>query len=514
MVTTSPEWLRLQSLAEQTEKLNISSLFEDKSRLDNFSLTQPGIYLDYSKHLVNQEIFSALLELAEKQQLRTHIDKLFSGSIVNVSENRAALHTGLRNPSPDLPDGFAQHALAERDKLKTLSEDIRSGRWTGITGKPITDIVNLGIGGSDLGPKMVTEALREFHDGPRTHFISNVDGAEILSLLPTLDAERTLICICSKTFTTQETMLNAETALAWLANALDIADPAASAHCVGITGSPEQARAFGVPEKQLLTFRDSIGGRYSTWSSIGFAACTAVGFENFKSFLDGGAAMDEHFRETDFSENMPVVMALLGIWYNNFLGAQSHAVIPYCQRLKLFVDHMQQLDMESLGKSSTLDNQAVASDTGPVIWGQTGTNGQHAFFQLFHQGTRLIPIDFIGVIKDKLSNEAHHRVLLANMIAQAQALMTGKDGTDQHRFYAGNRPSTTLLLEELTPFNLGGLLALYEHRVFVQSVVWSVNPFDQWGVELGKALATDILNGSRDQDPSTQSLMQKSHLAD
>ncbi len=512
MINTSPEWRHLQSLAEGWNQINIAELVSEKARLKQFSMNEAGLFLDCSRHLVTSEILQALIALAESRDLKTKIEALMSGETVNVSEGRAALHTAMRNPGTELPDGFADHVLAERRKLEHLSEEIRSGNWTGHTGKPVTDVVNIGIGGSDLGPKMMTEALREFHDGPRIHFISNVDGAEILSLLPRLNPEQTLISICSKTFTTQETMLNAATALSWLGDALNIENPAASRHCVGITGSPDKAVEFGIPENQLLTFKDAIGGRYSSWSSIGFPACLAVGYQRFSEFLEGGAVMDRHFRETEFDRNMPVVMALLGIWYNNFLGAQSHAVIPYCQRLRLFVDHLQQLDMESNGKSATMDNEPASVDTGPIIWGQTGTNGQHAFFQLLHQGTKLVPVDFIGVVEDKLSNESHHRVLMANMIAQAQALMTGKSGEDAHRFYPGNRPSSVLLVDQLTPHNLGMLLALYEHKVYVQSVIWSINAFDQWGVELGKQLANHILDGSGEPDPSTRALLEKTGL--
>ena len=309
-------------------------------------------------------------------------------------------------------------------------------------------------------------------------------------------------------------MLNTKTAMAWLKDELNLQYPAASTHCIGITGSPQKAENFGIPPGQLLTFKDSVGGRYSTWSSIGFSACVAIGYEHFLAFLEGGAAMDQHFSDSSFEKNIPVISALLGIWYNNFLKAQSYAVVPYCQRLRLLVDHLQQLDMESNGKSATSDNQRSTLDTGPIVWGQTGTNGQHAFFQLLHQGQKLVPVDFIGVANDDLSNDEHHRILLVNMVAQAQALMNGKTGEDAHRFYPGNRPSTTMLIDELTPFNMGMLLALYEHKVYVQSIIWGTNAFDQWGVELGKQLTHDILEGDGEQDPSTRALLKKAGIID
>ncbi|MBO6563914.1 MAG: glucose-6-phosphate isomerase [Pseudomonadales bacterium] len=514
MTPTPPAWTHLQSLAERAHDTNIASLVNSLDRLNRFSLSLNGLHVDFSKHLVTDDVFDGLVTLARECGLSHHIEQLMSGAVVNVSEGRAALHTALRNPSHQLPDDFREHVYDERKKMRDLSDQIRNGSWRGSNGQSITDVVNIGIGGSDLGPKMVTEALREFHDGPRVHFLSNVDGAEIFSLLPQLNAASTLIVICSKTFTTQETMLNTKTAMAWLKDELNLQYPAASTHCIGITGSPQKAENFGIPPGQLLTFKDSVGGRYSTWSSIGFSACVAIGYEHFLAFLEGGAAMDQHFSDSSFEKNIPVISALLGIWYNNFLKAQSYAVVPYCQRLRLLVDHLQQLDMESNGKSATSDNQRSTLDTGPIVWGQTGTNGQHAFFQLLHQGQKLVPVDFIGVANDDLSNDEHHRILLVNMVAQAQALMNGKTGEDAHRFYPGNRPSTTMLIDELTPFNMGMLLALYEHKVYVQSIIWGTNAFDQWGVELGKQLTHDILEGDGEQDPSTRALLKKAGIID
>ena len=505
-------WKHLQSLVREGRKMKIRDLLDQPGRLANYSISLEGLYLDFSKHLVNDQTLSALMQLARESDLQGKTEMLVRGEPVNVSENRAALHTGLRNPLASLPDGFFERVLHERHKMMAMCQQLRSGAWTGHTGKAISDVINIGIGGSSLGPKMMVEAMQEYHDGPEIHFVSNVDGAEILRLLPGLDPETTLVVICSKSFGTAETMLNAQTALNWLGKHLGLARPSASTQCIGITGNTKKALEFGIPETQLLTLEDSTGGRYSLWSAAGLSACLAVGDKRFMAFLEGGATMDRHFLETPYERNMPVVMALLGIWYNNFLGAQSHAVIPYCQRLRLLVDYLQQLDMESNGKSASLSGKQVSVDTGPIIWGQTGTDGQHAFFQLLHQGTKLVPVDFIGLIADRLSNDEHHAMLLTNMIAQAEGLMTGKQSQKAHLHYPGNRPSSTLLMDELSPFSLGMLIALHEHKVFVQSVVWSINPFDQWGVELGKQLADKLLDGSGEHDPSTLALLAKCKL--
>lgn len=504
-------WRTLQSLAAKARTAKILDLLDDPARLGRYTLTLPGLYADFSKHLVSDTVLAALLDLAREAGVIEQAHRMHRGEPINITEKRAVMHMALRTGG-DGTDAFAAGADAQRQRMQSMSDAVRSGSWKGHTGKAITDLINIGIGGSDLGPKMACTALREYHDGPRTHFISNVDGAEIRSLTSTLDADTTLIAICSKTFTTAETMLNARTALDWLGSELSLDSPAASSHCIGITGSPDRAMALGLPADQILTFDESIGGRYSLWSTPGFSICVALGFENYRRLLDGAALMDRHFLNTGPEKNLPLLLGMLGIWYNNFLGAQSHAVIPYCERLGLIVDYLQQMDMESNGKSATLGGEMVKDETGPVIWGQTGTNGQHAFFQLLHQGTKLVPVDFIGTVTDRLSESAHHRMLNANMIAQSQALMAGRASENPHRHYPGNRPSTVLLLDELSPARLGMLIALYEHRVFTQGVVWDINSFDQWGVELGKELAGGILEGDSQHDSSTAALIRKAGL--
>lgn len=513
-ISTTDTWVKLQALAADAKKINIKEQLDIPGRLDRFTIDLGPLYVDLSKHAVTEEILNLLLKLADESQVLDHARAMVCGDPINVSENRPVLHTGLRHPAPPLPDEFIEHVKEERAKLDLLSQQIRNGTWRGITGEPVTDVINIGIGGSDLGPKMVVQALREFHTGPNVHFISNVDGAEILSLLEKLNAASTLVVVSSKTFTTAETLLNTQTALAWFETELDLDSSQSPAQCIAITNNREKAKAFGIPDQQILTFPDSVGGRYSVWSSIGFAICIALGFDSFKAFLAGGAQLDQHFLNAPPEKNVPLLMALIGIWYNNFLGAQTHAVIPYCERLGLFVDHLQQVDMESNGKLSTRQGKPVELETGPIVWGQTGTNGQHAFFQLLHQGTKLVPVDFIGTLHDELSKPEHHRVLLANMIAQSEALMTGQVNADPHQQYPGNRPSSTLLLNKLDPGSLGMLLALYEQKVFVQGAIWSINSFDQWGVELGKQLTNKILSGSMDHDPSTSALLKKTGLSD
>jgi len=528
----TPAWKQLEKLAEQLKNAEspatIKALFDgDSDRADKYSLRVGELLLDFSKNLVSDPIWQSLLQLAEQSPLVRHRAAMFAGAPINRTENRAVLHTALRASAEDDSSAeFKQRISQVNEQLlavKQVSEKIRTGNWLGSTGKPITDVVNIGIGGSDLGPKLACTALEEYqHPAINLHFISNVDGAQILSTLKKLNPETTLVSIASKTFTTQETLLNAKTAISWFQEQLGLETPQTSQHFIGLTANPNAAIAYGIPQSQILQFSDWVGGRYSLWSSIGLSIAIAIGFENFQQMLAGAREMDRHFEQAPLDKNMPVILALLGIWYSNFMKIQSTAVIPYCERMALLPAYLQQLDMESNGKSTDLDGQAVDYQTGPILWGQTGTNGQHAFFQLLHQGTRLAPIDFIAAVTDSLSNPEHHRVLLGNMLAQASALMLGQSAApgEPHRHYAGNRPSNVLLMDRLSPKNFGALIALYEHKVFVQGSLWNINSFDQWGVELGKKMANALLDNHSDSkdktskglDPSTQSLF--AHIAE
>jgi glucose-6-phosphate isomerase len=520
--TTTSAWKSLEQQAEKAQHQNISGFFDQNpSRSSQMSVQCGEIFLDYSKNLVSDETWQALLELANQSPLEQHRAAMFSGEKVNTTEGRAVLHGALR---AEIGDQRVASAAVESDQRVTLvkqqlvdvelvSEQIRSGQWLGSTGKAITDVVNIGIGGSDLGPKLACSALQEFaHPDIKLHFISNVDGAEILTTLKKLNPETTLVALASKTFTTHETLLNAKTARNWFAETLGLENAQSTRHFVGLTANRANALAYGIPADQILEFAEWVGGRYSLWSSIGLSIAISIGFEKFVEMLAGAREMDLHFQQAPLAENMPVIMALLGIWYSNFLGAQSTAVIPYCERLLLLPSYLQQLDMESNGKSTTLNGDSIDYQTGAILWGQTGTNGQHAFFQLLHQGTRMVPVDFIAAAVDNLSNEEHHRVLLGNMLAQASALMCGQDAPDgePYRYYPGNKPSNTLLLDTLSPKNFGALIALYEHKVFVQGSIWNINSFDQWGVELGKKMANQLLasdnSGQAELDPSTTAL--------
>jgi len=521
----TPEWQKLQSLALSVTESVSESVFkknrildyfrDDPDRLKNYSIEFGSLYLDYSKNQVNRQVMATLFELLEKSPFIKKRSAMFGGEKINTTENRPVLHTALRNPDCNIElDGVqvAQTVDRQLNMLEKMSNAIRSGNYTGSTDKPITDVINIGIGGSDLGPRLVCEALREFHDSNiNLHFISYVDGAEISTLLDQLNPETTLFIVCSKTFTTQETMLNTQAAADWLSENLPLQQAISSTHFVAVTANRENALKYGINYKNVLEFEDWVGGRYSLWSSIGLSICIAVGYQNFKSLLSGARDMDEHFQSAPPEKNMPIVLALLGIWYNNFLHAESMAIIPYCERLRALPAYLQQLDMESNGKSATLSGAISPNLTGPIVWGQTGTNGQHAFFQLLHQGTRYVPVDFIGVAKENLGDQQQHKVLLANMIAQSAALMTGEFNEDIHKHYPGNNPSNTLLLDELTPHSLGMLIALYEHKVFVQGVIWNINSFDQWGVELGKRLATNLLGQHlpEDLEASTAELMRR-----
>jgi glucose-6-phosphate isomerase len=520
--TTTPAWKTLKQQAEKAQQQNISDFFQQNpQRTSQMSVQSGEILLDYSKNLVSDETWQALLELAAQSPLEQHRAAMFSGEKINTTEDRAVLHGALR---AKIGDQTVASAAAESDQrvslvkqqladVELVSEKIRNGQWLGSTGKAITDVINIGIGGSDLGPKLACSALQEFaHPDIKLHFISNVDGAEILTTLKKLNPETTLVALASKTFTTHETLLNAKTARNWFAETLGLENAQSSSHFVGLTANRANALAYGIPADQILEFAEWVGGRYSLWSSIGLSIAISIGYEKFLQMLAGAREMDLHFQQAPLSENMPVIMALLGIWYSNFLDAQSNAVIPYCERLLLLPSYLQQLDMESNGKSTTLDGQSIDYQTGAILWGQTGTNGQHAFFQLLHQGTRMVPIDFVAAAVDNLSNEEHHRVLLGNMLAQASALMCGQEAPEgePYRYYPGNKPSNVLLLDQLSPKNFGALIALYEHKVFVQGSIWNINSFDQWGVELGKKMANQLLasdTGEQNElDPSTTAL--------
>ena len=520
--TATPAWKTLEQQAKKALQQNISDFFDQNPQRSSQMSVQSGeLFLDYSKNLVSDKTWQALLELAAQSPLEQHRDAMFSGKKINTTEGRAVLHGALR---AEIGDQTVASAAAESDQrinlvkqqladVELVSEKIRSGQWLGSTGKAITDVVNIGIGGSDLGPKLACSALQEFaHPDIKLHFISNVDGAEILTTLNKLNPETTLVALASKTFTTHETLLNAKTARNWFAETLGLENAQSSSHFVGLTANRANALAYGIPADQILEFAEWVGGRYSLWSSIGLSIAISIGFDKFVEMLAGAREMDLHFQQAPLAENMPVIMALLGIWYSNFLGAQSNAVIPYCERLLLLPSYLQQLDMESNGKSTTLHGESIDYQTGAILWGQTGTNGQHAFFQLLHQGTRMVPIDFVAAAVDNLSNEEHHRVLLGNMLAQASALMCGQEAPEgeAYRYYPGNKPSNVLLLDQLSPKNFGALIALYEHKVFVQGSIWNINSFDQWVVELGKKMANQLLASDAgvqaELDPSTTAL--------
>ncbi len=489
---------------------------KDPRRFSKFSLSFNDILLDFSKNRVTEETLALLLDLARQAGVKTWIEKMFAGEKINATENRAALHVALRNRShkPMLVDG--QDVMPAVNKvlaqMKTFSNAVRSGAWQGYTGKPITDIVNIGIGGSDLGPKMACAALTPYgRAGLTMHFVSNVDGTHIAETLKRLNPETTLFIIASKTFTTQETLANAHTARAWfLKSARD--ESAIAKHFTAVSTNAKEVAKFGIDVKNMFEFWDWVGGRYSLWSAIGLPIALYIGMENFEELLGGAHAMDEHFKTAPLEKNMPVILALLGVWYNNFFGAESHAVFPYDQYLRYFPAYFQQGDMESNGKGVTRDGETVDYSTGPILWGEPGTNGQHAFYQLLHQGTRLVPADFIAPMETHNPIGEHHKILLANFFAQTEALMKGKTEAEArtelvqqgikgeelerllpHKIFPGNKPTNSLVVKKITPLILGSLIALYEHKIFVQGVIWNVNSFDQWGVELGKQLAHKIL---------------------
>ncbi|NYS79260.1 MULTISPECIES: glucose-6-phosphate isomerase [Halomonadaceae] len=522
-LTRSVTWQALDRLRDKTANDRIRDYFtNDPQRFEKMSLRVGGLFLDYSKHQVSDEVLTKLIELADHSALVQRRAQMFSGDIINVTENRPVLHTALRHlgDEPVYVDGedVMPEITRTREQIKLFSEAVRSGEWKGYSGKRIKDVVNIGIGGSDLGPNMAVRALLKYrHPELHFHFVSNVDGTHIQKVLSRLDPATTLFIVSTKTFSTQETLLNAKTARRWFVeNAGEDAD--VGAHFIAASTNRKAAMEFGIREENVFEFWAWVGGRYSMWSSIGLPIALSIGFEGFIELLEGAHEMDNHFINAPFSQNMPVLMALIGIWYINFIGAETQAIVPYDQALNQLPSFLQQLDMESNGKSVDIFGHPVNYKTGPIVWGQTGSNGQHAFFQLLHQGTRYVPIDFIASLKPEPGVEDHHFALLTNMLAQANAFMEGSQGDSkelsQHDPYScpGNRPSSTLLLDELTPKNLGALIALYEHKVFVQGVIWNINSFDQWGVQLGKRIAGEISERidahAADFDASTQGLLE------
>lgn len=524
-LTQSPAWLALQKHQPTMAQQHLRDLFrQDPHRFDKFSLIFDTILMDYSKQLINRETVDLLLSLAHQQKLGDWIARLFSGDKINATEHRAALHIALRSENPVLLDGMDVMPEVKRvlKQMERFAIAVQSGARRGYTGKILTDVVNIGIGGSDLGPAMVAEALRPYQlNGIKPHFVSNIDGAQISDTLSGLNPETTLFIVASKTFTTQETLTNAHSARRWFLSSggseQDIAH-----HFVAVSTNRTAVRQFGIDPDNMFEFWDWVGGRYSLWSAIGLPIALAIGMDNFYSLLEGARNMDQHFASAPFGQNLPVMLGLIGIWHINFFGATSHAVLPYDQSMHRFSAYLQQLDMESNGKRADRDGQIVDYATGAVVWGEPGTNGQHAFYQLLHQGTQTIPADFLAPCQSHHLIGDHHRLLLANFFAQTEALMMGKTNQEvhseleaqglsesairqllPHKVFPGNRPSTSILFKKLDPKTLGALIALYEHKVFVQSVIWNINPFDQWGVELGKQLAGKILMEWDQHKPGT-----------
>jgi glucose-6-phosphate isomerase len=515
-LTDRPEWRALETHASDMRSVHLRTLFKaDPSRAKRFTVEAAGLYVDYSKHRITAETLDRLVALAEAVRLRERIDAMMRGDRINVTEDRPVLHVALRAPRTVsiLVDGHnvVTDVHAVLDRMSAFADRVRSGEWTGFTGKRIRAVVNIGIGGSDLGPAMAYEALRYYTDRSITfRFVSNVDGADFLEKTAGLDPAETLFIVASKTFTTIETMTNARTARAWLLKTLG--DEAAVAkHFVAVSTNAAEVQKFGIDTANMFGFWDWVGGRYSMESAIGLSTMIAIGPARFAEMLAGSHEMDEHFRSAPFERNLPAILGLVGLWYTDFFGAQTVAVLPYSQYLARFPAYLQQLTMESNGKHVTMDGRRVTYDTGPVYWGEPGTDGQHSFYQLIHQGTRLIPCDFIGFTEPLEPLGDHHDLLMANMFAQSEALAFGKTAAEvkqegvsealvPHKEFEGNRPTTTILADRLTPRTLGALIALYEHAVFTQGVIWNVDSFDQWGVELGKVLATRIVPELTAQD--------------
>ncbi|MFH0975015.1 MAG: glucose-6-phosphate isomerase [Spirochaetota bacterium] len=510
-------WKKLAEQHALLKNMQMKDLFKkDKQRFDNFSVRFEDILLDYSKNIIDKKTMKLLIELAKETQVKRSLEKMFAGENINETENRSVLHIALRNMSgsPVYCDG--KDVMPDVNnvlrKMEIFSGNIISKQWQGYSGKAITDIVNIGIGGSDLGPVMVTEALKAYkHPDINSHFVSNIDGTHIAETLKKLNPETALFMIASKTFTTQETMTNALTAREWfLKSAKD--ENNIKKHFIAISTNTKGVKDFGIDPENMFGFWDWVGGRYSLWSAIGLSIACSIGYNNFAELLKGAYAMDNHFRTAPFEKNIPVILALLGVWYNNFFGADTHAILPYDQYMHRFAAYMQQADMESNGKYVDRAGKAVRYQTGPVIWGEPGTNGQHAFYQLIHQGTKLIPCDFLAPAQSHNPVGGHHKILLSNFFAQTEALMNGKtreevmaelkaDGLNEeqiknimpYKIFTGNKPTNSILFKKLTPRTLGSLIAMYEHKIFVQGIIWNIFSFDQWGVELGKQLAKKIL---------------------
>jgi glucose-6-phosphate isomerase len=534
-LTKKKSWQALQQHHQQVKNLQMRDLFhQDNQRFKKYSLQCDDLLLDYSKNRITEETMPLLFDLARECGIPAYIERMFNGEKINFTEQRAVLHTALRNRSntPVMVDGENVMPEINRvlDKMRSFTERVRQGEWKGYNGKSITDVVNIGIGGSDLGPVMVTEALKPYTGSLRAHFVSNVDGSQIADTLAGLDPHTTLFLVASKTFTTQETITNAQYARRWLlATAGD--ETAVAKHFVALSTNTKEVAAFGIDTDNMFEFWDWVGGRYSLWSAIGLSIALTIGMDKFEELLAGGHAMDQHFRQTPLEQNIPVVMALLGIWYNNFFGAETQAILPYDQHLHRFPAYFQQGDMESNGKRVRRDGTTVDYVTGPIIWGEPGTNGQHAFYQLIHQGTRLIPADFLIAVNAHHDIDKQQTILFSNFVAQTEALMRGKTEAEvkielaesvmpvteleallPHKVFPGNHTTNSLVYLKLTPHMLGMLIALYEHKIFVQGVIWGINSFDQWGVELGKQLAKTIQSelGSADaglHDSSTAGLI-------
>ena len=535
-ITASPAWAAIHAHRDVVSKTHLRDLFAaDPKRVESLTLSFDGMFYDFSKQRVTSETMDLLVSLAKEALVPEWTERMFAGERINISEGRSVLHTALRRsagPFPGKEFDVMPEVIETRRRMADFAERLRSGKCFGHKEMPIRDVVNIGIGGSDLGPKMMNQALRAMsHPALNVHYVSNLDGAQMAPLLQTLDPRTTLFIVVSKTFTTQETMFNANTARNWLrANLGD--ELVVENHFAAVSSKPERAVEFGVPRELVFPIWDWVGGRYSLWSAVGLALMIAIGPHAFEEMLRGAERMDEHFRTTPFEKNLPVVMALLGIWNTNFLGASSISVLPYNESLKYFPSFLQQLEMESNGKTVTADGKPLDYATCPIVWGELGNNGQHAFFQLLHQGGRLIPCDFIASARSDYPLPGHQEALLANCFAQSAALAFGRDEDEvrasmekesvspqqiadllPHRVFAGNQPSSTLLLSSLNPATLGALVTLYEHKVFVQGAIWGINSFDQWGVELGKAVASRILPAIHDQslantlDASTQGLI-------